>query len=137
MDVTGEPSGPPTKSGLSMVDYSGGFVAALALLVGLHAARHDGVGMDCDVSLYDTAISLLTYPGVWHLNEGYTAGADAAFRPSVAGAVPGVRGGGRLDRRRLRQGEVLAAARPDRRAPRVGRTGLPVRDVRRARPAGR
>ncbi|NVI92763.1 CaiB/BaiF CoA-transferase family protein [Actinomadura sp. BRA 177] len=72
MDVTGEPSGPPTKSGLSMVDYSGGFVAALALLAGLHAARHDGVGMDCDVSLYDTAISLLTYPGVWHLNEGYT-----------------------------------------------------------------
>ncbi|MEV4244261.1 CoA transferase [Streptosporangium canum] len=72
MDVTGEPDGPPTKSGLSMVDYSGGFVAAIALLAGLHAARRDGVGMDCDLSLYDTAISLLTYPGVWHLNEGYS-----------------------------------------------------------------
>lgn len=71
MDVTGEPEGPPAKSGLSMVDYSGGFVAAIALLAGLHAARRDGVGMDCDLSLYDTAISLLTYPGVWHLNEGY------------------------------------------------------------------
>lgn len=72
MDVTGEPDGPPTKSGLSMVDYSGGFVAAIALLAGLHAARRDGVGMDCDLSLYDTAISLLTYPGVWHLNEDYS-----------------------------------------------------------------
>ncbi|ACZ89336.1 CaiB/BaiF CoA transferase family protein [Streptosporangium roseum] len=71
MDVTGEPEGPPTKSGLSMVDYSGGFVAALALMAGLHAARRDGVGTDCDVSLYDTAVSLLTYPGVWHLNAGY------------------------------------------------------------------
>jgi crotonobetainyl-CoA:carnitine CoA-transferase CaiB-like acyl-CoA transferase len=72
MDLTGEPDGPPTKSGLSLVDYSGGFVAAIALLSGLHAARRDGIGMDCDVSLYDTAISMLTYPAVWHLNAGFT-----------------------------------------------------------------
>jgi crotonobetainyl-CoA:carnitine CoA-transferase CaiB-like acyl-CoA transferase len=71
MDLTGEPDGPPAKSGLSLVDYSGGFVAALALLAGLHAARRDGIGMDCDVSLFDTAISMLTYPGVWHLNAGF------------------------------------------------------------------
>ena len=71
MDITGEPGGPPTKSGLSLVDYSGGFVAAIALLAGLHAARRDGVGMDCDVSLYDTAISLLNYPAAWHLNAGF------------------------------------------------------------------
>ena len=56
MELTGEPDGPPTKSGLSLVDYSGGFVAAISLLAGVHAARRDGVGMDCDVSLYDTAV---------------------------------------------------------------------------------
>ncbi|HEY8533100.1 MAG TPA: CoA transferase [Micromonospora sp.] len=72
MDLTGEPDGPPTKSGLSLVDYSGGLVAAISLLAGLHAARRDGVGMDCDVSLYDTAITMLTYPATWHLNKGYT-----------------------------------------------------------------
>src|SRR5690606_11709107 len=72
MDITGEPDGPPTKSGLSLVDYSGGLVAAISLLAGLHAARRDGVGMDCDVSLYDTAITMLTYPATWHLNKGYT-----------------------------------------------------------------
>ncbi|MCW2611198.1 MAG: uctC 3 [Cryptosporangiaceae bacterium] len=71
MSLTGDPDGPPTKSGLSLVDYSGGFVAALSLLAGLHAARRDGVGGDCDVSLYDTALSLLTYVATWHLNEGY------------------------------------------------------------------
>jgi crotonobetainyl-CoA:carnitine CoA-transferase CaiB-like acyl-CoA transferase len=71
MDLTGEPDGPPTKSGLSLVDYSGGLVAALALLAGLHAARRDGTGTDCDVSLYDTAIAMLTYPAVWHLNAGF------------------------------------------------------------------
>lgn len=71
MDITGEPDGPPTKSGLSIVDFSTGYVAALALMAGLHAAKRDGIGMDCDVSLYDTAIGMLTYPGVWHLNAGF------------------------------------------------------------------
>lgn len=71
MDITGEPDGPPTKSGLSLVDYCGGLVAAASLLAGVHAARRDGVGGDCDVSLFDTAVSLLTYPAVWQLNAGF------------------------------------------------------------------
>lgn len=71
MSLTGEPGGPPQKTGLSLVDYCGGYVAAISLLSGIHAARRDGVGMDCDLSLYDTAISLLTYPGTWHLTADY------------------------------------------------------------------
>ncbi|BEL08084.1 CaiB/BaiF CoA-transferase family protein [Actinoplanes sichuanensis] len=71
MDLTGEPGGPPAKSGLSIVDYSGGFVAAIALLAGVHAARRDGHGMDCDLSLFDTAVGMLTYPASWHLNAGF------------------------------------------------------------------
>ena len=71
MSLTGEPGGPPTKTGLSLVDYSGGLVAALSLMIGLHAARRDGVGMDCDVSLFDTALGLIGYPATWWLTEGY------------------------------------------------------------------
>ncbi|PXY35815.1 CaiB/BaiF CoA transferase family protein [Prauserella flavalba] len=71
MSVGGEPDGPPQKTGLSMVDYSGGLVAAIALVSGIHAARRDGTGMDCDVSLYDTAISMLTYLATWHLSAGH------------------------------------------------------------------
>jgi len=70
MSLTGEPDGPPTKSGLSLVDYCGGFVGALAVLAGVHAARRDGVGMDCDLALFDTAVSLLTYVGTWYLTAG-------------------------------------------------------------------
>jgi crotonobetainyl-CoA:carnitine CoA-transferase CaiB-like acyl-CoA transferase len=73
MDITGEPDGPPTKSGLSLVDFSAGYVAALALLAGVMGARRDGIGTDCDVSLFDTAMAMLTYPGVWHLNAGFEA----------------------------------------------------------------
>jgi crotonobetainyl-CoA:carnitine CoA-transferase CaiB-like acyl-CoA transferase len=71
MSLTGDPSGPPTKSGLSLVDFSGGFVAALALVSGIHAARRDGVGMDCDISLYDTALALTSYVATWHMTGGH------------------------------------------------------------------
>lgn len=71
MSLTGEPDGPPTKSGLSLVDFCTGFVAALALMCGVHAAKRDGIGMDCDTSLFDTAMSLLSYQGAWHLSGGF------------------------------------------------------------------
>jgi crotonobetainyl-CoA:carnitine CoA-transferase CaiB-like acyl-CoA transferase len=69
MSLTGEPDGPPAKSGLSMVDFSGGLVGALTLVAAIHAARRDGKGMDCDLSLYDTAVSMLTYDATWFLND--------------------------------------------------------------------
>ncbi|GAB3881367.1 CaiB/BaiF CoA transferase family protein [Terrabacter terrigena] len=71
MDLTGEPDGPPTKSGLSLVDYSGGLVAAISVLAAVHAARRDGIGTDCDVSLFDTAVAMLSYPAIWQLNGDF------------------------------------------------------------------
>ncbi|HTW99234.1 MAG TPA: CoA transferase [Acidimicrobiales bacterium] len=71
MALTGEPDGPPAKSALSLVDYSGGLAAGISLLAAVHAARRDGHGMDCDVSLYDTAIGMLTYLATWNLNGGF------------------------------------------------------------------
>lgn len=71
MDLTGSPDGPPTKTGLSMVDFSTGIVAALAVMTGVYSAQRNGVGCDMDISLYDTAVSLLAYLGVWHLNGDY------------------------------------------------------------------
>ena len=40
-------------------------------MIGVHAARRDGVGMDCDVSLFDVALSMLSYPGTWHLTREF------------------------------------------------------------------
>ena len=71
MALTGDPDGPPTKSGLSLVDLAGGYVSAIALLAGLWRARRDGVGCDCDVSLYETALHQLMYIGTWTATAGY------------------------------------------------------------------
>jgi crotonobetainyl-CoA:carnitine CoA-transferase CaiB-like acyl-CoA transferase len=72
MSLTGEPDGPPTKSGLSLVDMSAGYVSALAVLAGVLRARRDGVGCDCDVSLFETALQELLYVGTWAASRGYT-----------------------------------------------------------------
>src|SRR4029079_2257690 len=53
MSVTGGPQQPPTKSGLSLVDYCAGYVAALAIVAGVWRARRDGVGCDADLSLFE------------------------------------------------------------------------------------
>jgi crotonobetainyl-CoA:carnitine CoA-transferase CaiB-like acyl-CoA transferase len=71
MSLTGEPDGPPTKSGLSLVDLSGGYVSALALMAGLWRARREGLGCDCDVSLFETALHELMYVGTWAASRGY------------------------------------------------------------------
>ncbi len=71
MSLTGAPEGPPTKSGLSLVDLSGGYVSTIAVLAGLHSARRDGRGCDCDISLYETALHQLMYIGTWNASAGF------------------------------------------------------------------
>ncbi len=68
MDLTGEPDGPPTRCGISIVDFAGGLMSAVGLLVTLLRARTTGRGGDVDVSLLDTAMSMLNYLAVWVLN---------------------------------------------------------------------
>lgn len=71
MSLTGSPDGPPAKSGLSLVDYIGGYVSALALMAGIWRARRDGRGGDCDVSLFESALAQLTYLGTWAATTDY------------------------------------------------------------------
>ena len=69
--LTGEPGGPPTRMGLSVVDQMTGLSLAYALLAGLTGVRATGEGRDMDVNLFDIALSNLAYPAIWYLNEGH------------------------------------------------------------------
>lgn len=71
MSVTGEPGDPPTRFGLSIVDFMSGTTAALGIVSAVFGARETGRGADVDVSLLDVAISNLNYLATWYLNEGY------------------------------------------------------------------
>jgi crotonobetainyl-CoA:carnitine CoA-transferase CaiB-like acyl-CoA transferase len=71
MSLTGAPDGPPERCGVSVVDFSAGILSTLALMIGLHQAQRTGVGCDLDVSLYDTALSMLNYLAGWSLGRGW------------------------------------------------------------------
>jgi crotonobetainyl-CoA:carnitine CoA-transferase CaiB-like acyl-CoA transferase len=71
MSLTGEPDGPPAKSGLSLVDFSAGYAAVIAILAGLRDAERTGRGGDCDVSLFEVALSMNTYVATWSLSKDH------------------------------------------------------------------
>lgn len=71
MSITGDPSGPPAACGVSVIDHAAGFAAGLGLVAALHHASRTGKGRDVEVSLLDTAVSMLTYLAIWNLNKGF------------------------------------------------------------------
>jgi crotonobetainyl-CoA:carnitine CoA-transferase CaiB-like acyl-CoA transferase len=71
MAVTGEPEGPPGKCGVSVIDFAGGYASMLGLMIGLWDAQRTGVGRDVEVSLLDTAVSMLSYFAAWTLNRDW------------------------------------------------------------------
>ena len=84
MAMTGAPEDPPTRFGLSMVDFMTGSMLATATLAGLIEARASGRGRDFDLSLLDAALHQTSYPAFWYLNEGFETGRAArSAHPSV------------------------------------------------------
>ncbi|MCZ8163937.1 MAG: CoA transferase [Brevundimonas sp.] len=85
MSLTGEPDAPPTRFGLSMVDFMTGTMWAMATVSAMLKARETGVGCDVDVSLFDVALHQLSYPAVWAMNEGHDVGRlPRGAHPSIA-----------------------------------------------------
>ena len=66
--LTGEPESPPTRFGLSMIDFMTGTVAGMGCLAALIGRAEHG-GRDVDVSLFDVALHQLSYPGTWYMNH--------------------------------------------------------------------
>ncbi len=84
MSVTGAPEDPPTRFGLSLVDFITGTMLATATLAGLIDAGKSGQGRDYDLALLDAALHQTSYPAFWYLNEGYVVGrAPRSAHPSV------------------------------------------------------
>lgn len=59
MSTTGEPDGPPLRSGTLIVDISTAFYAAFGVCAALFAREMSGEGEHLDISMYDVAINLL------------------------------------------------------------------------------
>jgi len=76
LSLTGEPDGPPSRMGLSIVDFMTGLMTAFGMASGIIGARASGEGRDVDVSLFDTALHNLNYLAVWYLNNAHVQGRE-------------------------------------------------------------
>jgi crotonobetainyl-CoA:carnitine CoA-transferase CaiB-like acyl-CoA transferase len=70
MSLTGEPDGPPSRFGASMIDFMTGMTGIVGLLACLIRAKSTGRGCDVDTCLFDVAFHQLSYPGTWFINGG-------------------------------------------------------------------
>lgn len=85
MSMTGDPEAPPTRMGVSVIDFMTGSTFAFGVVSAILSARTTGVGCDVDVCLFDVALHQLSYPGVWAMNEGYDVGRlPRGAHPSLA-----------------------------------------------------
>ena len=88
MSITGDPDGPPTRSGQSISDYYAGMLCAFSIVSALHYRQRTGRGQRIDLALLDSLVVALD-----NLGERYTVGGEILTRAgnvSFAGSATGI-----------------------------------------------
>jgi formyl-CoA transferase len=68
MSITGEPGGPPVKSGVPLTDLGAGLFALVGILAAVEARHRTGAGQQIDTSLVDAGVAL----SVWEATEYFS-----------------------------------------------------------------
>ena len=84
MSVTGEPNRPPVRVGVSVVDQTTALWAAVGIVLAIGERDRTGVGRTVDVSLYESALSLVAYHVIDYLRTGNVAGRHGTAFPLIA-----------------------------------------------------
>jgi crotonobetainyl-CoA:carnitine CoA-transferase CaiB-like acyl-CoA transferase len=84
MSVTGEPGRPPVRAGTSIVDLGTSTWAALGIVAALLERERTGKGRVVDVSLYETALALMSYHLVDFLGTGELPARHGSAFPLIA-----------------------------------------------------
>ena len=71
MSVTGESAGhPPVKAGVPVADVGAALYAVIGILAALAQREKTGRGQRVDTSLFESAVSFMTWPAAMHLADG-------------------------------------------------------------------
>jgi crotonobetainyl-CoA:carnitine CoA-transferase CaiB-like acyl-CoA transferase len=83
MSLTGEPDGPPLRCGVSFLDLGTGMMAAYAVMNALFHRERAGQGQKVEVSLFETALSLMSYHAVGYLLTGRIPQRQGSGHPMI------------------------------------------------------
>lgn len=84
MSITGDPDGPPTKTGVAVVDVLTGMNAAIGILAALRARERDGLGQHVQVNLLSSLLAGLVNQTSSTLITGVDPGRLGNDHPSIA-----------------------------------------------------
>src|SRR5438067_9575979 len=84
MSVTGEYDGPPVRVGVSLIDLGTGVWAGLGVLAALYERERTGAGRTLELSLYETALTLLASQLVGYLGAGVVPGREGSAFSQIA-----------------------------------------------------
>lgn len=84
MDLTGEPDGPPQKTGVAYADLFTGVYASTAILAALRGRDATGSGCHIDMALLDTQVAVLANQAMNHLIGGETPHRLGNAHPNIA-----------------------------------------------------
>jgi crotonobetainyl-CoA:carnitine CoA-transferase CaiB-like acyl-CoA transferase len=83
MSITGEPDGPPLRCGVSFLDLGTGMMAAYGVMNALFHRERTGQGQKVEVSLFETALSLMSYHAVGYLLDGQAPQRQGSGHPMI------------------------------------------------------
>jgi crotonobetainyl-CoA:carnitine CoA-transferase CaiB-like acyl-CoA transferase len=83
MSITGEPDGPPTKSGVALLDVVTGLYAAVGILAALQERERTGRGRHVSISLFDVSVSAMVNQAANHLIGGQVPRAMGSQHPNI------------------------------------------------------
>jgi CoA:oxalate CoA-transferase len=83
MSVTGQPDGPPTKTGTSIGDITGGMFLLAGVCSALYHRERTGAGLRVDVSMLDGQIAILESAVVRCANTGQAPGRLGNRHPAI------------------------------------------------------
>jgi len=83
MSITGEPDGAPQRAGVAITDLFTGVYATTAILSALHMRAKTGQGQHIDMSLLDTAVSVMANQGMNYLTTGTPPARTGNYHPNL------------------------------------------------------
>lgn len=84
MSINGDDASGPTRVGLPIVDHLTGYTALSGILLALHERHRSGLGQHVDVTLFDTALSLLVPHAANYFASGKEPGRLGSAHPNIS-----------------------------------------------------